>query len=173
MSFIGCRAYFKWQGRRHFGHVLHQQVLAALEHDDLVCQVTGQDEGLVFPLWLESRDLRAFLSRTFPQPFTIWFVSRGSGSVRRLHGVCIRRPSLAFEGDLFTRPRRAPPFNPARRRLAGIWDIEKNAFRFIPLENVLCVTHNGNNYRVRHSPSPSRRTGTSSGTSSAPSAAST
>ncbi|HNS22009.1 MAG TPA: hypothetical protein PKH24_16010, partial [Sedimentisphaerales bacterium] len=74
-------------------------------------------------------------------PFTVWFVKRSDGSIRRM--VC-----RSAEG-VPPPPRRA---RDAALRLVTVTELDSGEPRCIPLEGILCLTCNNQSFRVTDAP---------------------
>jgi len=117
----------------------HSALVAALCRDDLLRRVTGLRLGLNFPHAVKGADLRGFLQATRGKLFSVVFVRRSDGRPRRM--VCRTGVARDQKGA-------ALPFDPRRRDLLGVFDVRKRQYRFIPLENVLCLSYQQRRYRV-------------------------
>ena len=133
------RAVLQWQGRAYSGGSFATRLVAALARDDLVVRVTGHADGLNRPLTIPPGGVRDLLASFGTDRFGVVFVRRSNGAVRRM--IC--------------RTAEAPPaggaglrFDPARRRLWSVYDLRDKEYRFIPLEGVLCLTHQRKRYRM-------------------------
>lgn len=134
-----CTIRVTWQHRVHSAPSYASALVAALARDDLARQVTGLEEGLNFPHSIGRRELRGFLEALGPRLFGVVFVRRTDGAARRM--VC--RTGVA--------PDRTGPglaFDPADYNLYSVFDVRRRQYRFLPLENVLCLTCNRKRYRV-------------------------
>jgi hypothetical protein len=105
----------------------------------LAQRITGLREGLNFSAFIKRRDLRGFLRATDGKLFSIVFVRRRDGRARTM--VCRTGVTKQRTGTGLA-------FDPDQKHLFGVYDIHKRAYRFIPLENVLCLTFNRKRYRV-------------------------
>ncbi len=133
----GWLARIGWQGRAWHNGTFEEPVLAALARDDLARRITRLREGLNFGQALRRKDLRGFLQALGgDEVVTAWFVRRSDGRIRRL--VC--RPEAGDASAL--------KFDPAARGLLGALDVERQEYRFIPLEGVLCLRWRERGFRV-------------------------
>jgi len=133
------RARLTWQGRFHDLGAYPNPVLAALARDDGVVRITGHAEGLNFPYALSSANVGRMVASFGLDRFGVLFVRRTDGAVRRM--VCCSHRLARVDVE-------ALGFAPARRRLWPVWDLREKCYRFIPLEGVLCLTHQRKRYRV-------------------------
>lgn len=128
-----------WQGRRYWLGAYGSALVAALAHDDGVVRITGHREGLNFPQAVAPGEVRRLLASFGSDRFGVLFVRRGDGAVRRM--ICRAAPVKRAQAERLG-------FDPARRNLWPVWDLREKDYRFIPLEGVLCLTHQRKRYRL-------------------------
>lgn len=133
------RARVSWGRRRFLVGTFGSALVAALARDAAVVRITGHAEGLNFPHAVAPQALRALLASFGADRFGVIFVRRTDGAVRRM--ICRSEPLKRADG----RPR---ALDPARRHLWPVWDLREKDYRFIPLEGILCLTHERKRYRV-------------------------
>jgi len=133
------RARFQWAGREHSVRGFTHPLIAAFCRDDIARRLTGCTVGANFPGIIHRGDLAGFLRATRGRLFSVVFVRRSDGTTRRM--VCRLGVTKDQKGQSLR-------FDPSERDLLSVYDVQKNQYRFIPLENVLCVSCNGKRYRV-------------------------
>jgi len=101
--------------------------------------VRGCSDGANFRGVIKRGDLRGFLQATGGRLFSVVFVRRSDGTSRRM--VCRLGVTKDQKGQSLR-------FDPSDRDLLSVYDVQKRQYRFIPLENVLCVTYRGKRFRV-------------------------
>jgi len=124
-----------YRSRRRF----RSPLVAAFCRDDAAHRRRWPCEGNNFPRVIMRRDLRGFLAATEGKLFSVTFVRRGDGAVRRMLCRTGVRKEVTGAGLRFA---------PADRNLFSVYDVQKRQYRFIPLENVLWLTCNHERYRV-------------------------
>ncbi len=124
--------------RRHCGNYA-TALVAAFVRDDVLRAVTGQGDGLNFPQFVRRRDLGGFLRATKGRIFHVMFVRRRDGVLRPM--TCRTGVAKHVKGKPLA-------FDPEEKGLLGVFDLRKGNYRYIPLENVLCVTYRGKRFRV-------------------------
>lgn len=129
----------KWHGRQYWGGSFATRLVAALARDDLVVRVTGHADGLNRPLTIPPNGVRDLLASFGTDRFGVVFVRRSNGAVRRM--IC-RTADAPPAGGAGLR------FDPARRALWPVLDLREKEYRFIPMEGVLCLTHQRKRYRM-------------------------
>lgn len=136
------RVQIQWRGRAHRRQAFASALISAFCRDDLARRVTGLREGLNFPACIKGEHLPGFLAATRGKLFSVVFVRRRDGEVRRM--VCRLGVHMAQTGAGLA-------FDPSVHGLFSVYDVQKRAYRFLPLENVLCLTCNRKRYRVTRS----------------------
>jgi hypothetical protein len=127
-----------WQRHRVWRYAFCSTLLSAFMRDDLARALTGRNDGLNFSKSIEQRDIRPLFEANRDEPIGVTFVRRGDGAIRQMR---CRLPVRATQAS-------PPPFDPARRRLLAVFDLDRREHRFIPLENVLCLTLRNERIRV-------------------------
>jgi hypothetical protein len=133
------RARVGWHGRLYDLGCYASALVAALARDDGVVRITGHAEGLNFPHAVAPHAVRALLASFGADRFGVMFVRRTDGAVRRM--ICRSEPLKRADAQ-------AHAVDPARRHLWPVWDLREKDYRFIPLEGILCLTHERKRYRV-------------------------
>jgi hypothetical protein len=123
-SFVGC---------------MYSRHVAGLLADELLVAQVGPFVLRNFPAAIPSSQLAAFLERTAGRIFRVVFSRRSDGRQREM---------LCRTGVHRARKGRRLPFEPSQRALFSVYDVSKRAYRFIPLENVICVRFAKVNYRI-------------------------
>ena len=139
MPFVGRR------GRVRYGPQVGQPLLAAFCRDDLVRRVWHANEGVNFPFSVRRQDVAGLLRSSAGRLFGVWFVKRSDGTLR--HMTCRTDVAKGTTGGQLA-------FDPQDRDLLGVYDVQKAAYRFIPLENVLALKVDGKAFRVVHREDP-------------------
>jgi hypothetical protein len=159
-------AAWTYGSRKHHVGRFASRYLAALARDDaLASALPGVPFQRNFPRTIRAPRLARALRRTGGRAFRVVFVRRANGGVREM--TC----RLPLPLEVAARP---PRVDARRAHVVSVIDVECNEYRFIPLENVLCFEKNGVWHRIDRRRGARRQRGsTASGTSSAPTAAST
>ena len=115
------------------------EVLAAMWYDIQARALFGEWAYVNFPESICRRDVPAFISGLNGRVFSVVFSRRTDGRERKM--TCrtgVRSPSnggcLAFDAK--------------ERNLLNVYDFSKRAYRFIPLERILCLSVNKTHYAV-------------------------
>ncbi len=133
------QARLSWGGRRHYLGCFASALVGALAYDDGVVRITGYAEGLNFAHAVAPAQVRALLESFGADRFGVVFVRRTDGAVRRM--ICRGAPVKRADAERLR-------FDPARRNLWPVWDLREKDYRFIPLEGILCLTHQRKRYRL-------------------------
>ena len=115
-------------------------LIAALFRDDYVRKVTAIKNALNFPENISEDKLRKFLINTHGKIFTVYFVKRTDGKLRKITG--------RYGVSKYTNGK-GLSYQPDDHDLLVVFDMKKKQYKMIDLKGVLCVIYNGNNYRVR------------------------
>jgi hypothetical protein len=125
-------------GRVFRGLHFREPLLATFQRDDYF-----DAHGIVglraFDRAVSPGQLLALLESTLGRFFTVWFVKRSDGQIRRMN--CRLRPKADSPGL---------KFDPRAAGLLPVWDTEAREYRFINLEGVLCLRMDGKSYRLDH-----------------------
>ena len=135
----GVCVHVRWHGLRWARGPFASRLIAACFRDDLARRVRGCSDGANFRGVIKRGDLRGFLQATGGRLFSVVFVRRADGKTRRM--VCRLGVTKDQKGQSLR-------FDPSDRDLLSVYDVQKRQYRFIPLENVLCVTYRGKRFRV-------------------------
>ena len=107
------------------------EIIAALVADDFRKKHYEYPGFLNFPVEVKRENLLDYLKRDKGKFFCIFFARRSDGKLRKM--ICRTGvpgkpggPGLAFD--------------PIKKNLLSVYDIVKKKHRFIPLENVLCLS---------------------------------
>jgi len=134
-----CTARVGASGTRRYRGVFVSPLIAAFARDDGARRLGWPPESLNFGGVIHRQDLLGFLKATNGMLFGVVFVRRRDGAVRRM--LCRTGVTKSVTGAGLR-------FEPADRDLFSVYDVRKRQHRFIPLENVLCLTYNKKKYRV-------------------------
>lgn len=92
-----------------------------------------------FPFTLDEIHLKDFLNNTNGKIFGCWFVKRKDGNIRRILcriGVKKNLKNIGLDYD------------PLQKNLFLVYDLCRKNYRFLPMENILCIRFKNKNYRV-------------------------
>lgn len=133
----------KKHSRRFYFGTFRSEIVAGCVADDAAAMLHGQFAWLNFPLNLPRNFLRRFLSQSKGRIMSVTFYKRRTACLRtmrcRVGVTCdVRGGELAFD--------------PADKGLLPVYDMSKRAYRFIPVEGVLCLAYRGKRYRVTPDP---------------------
>jgi hypothetical protein len=137
--------YGKWriQFKRSDGYLYCGQYssrhIAAFFADQILVQNVGYFVQKNFPEKITSHDLLGFLRNTKGRIFRVVFSRRSDGKQREM--VCRTGVNCRHNNGTI-------PFDPSSKNLFSVYDVHKRAYRFIPLENVICIRFAKKNYRV-------------------------
>jgi len=92
-----------------------------------------------FPEKIFCSSLIDFLNSTSGRIFKVVFSRRTDGRQREM--LCRTGVKADQNGGII-------PFNPISKNLFSVYDVQKKAYRFIPLENVICIRYAKTNYRI-------------------------
>ncbi len=139
----GWRVRCRKHARRFDFGVFRSEIVAGCVADDAAAMLHGQFAWFNFPLNLPRNFLRRFLSQSKGRIMSVTFYKRRTACLRtmrcRVGVTCdVRGGELAFD--------------PADKGLLPVYDMAKRAYRFIPVEGVLCLTYRGKRYRVTPDP---------------------
>jgi hypothetical protein len=126
------------QRKQQVGLLFGDPLLAALCRDDYLDR-TGILALRDFDRRVSPLEALALLQSTAGRFFTIWFVKRSDGRIRRMTCRLRGQPHPA-----------GLKFDPHDRALLPVWDLQAREWRFVNLEGVLCVRTDGKSYRVDH-----------------------
>lgn len=113
--------------------------VAGIFADQILVNIVGPFVRKNFPEKVTSSGIADFLESTAGRIFKVVFSRRADGRQREMFcrtGVKVRQTG----GRIF--------YNPISRNLFSVYDVRKKAYRFIPLENVICIRFAKTNYRV-------------------------
>ena len=113
--------------------------VAGIFADQILVQIVGPFVRKNFQGKVTSSGLADFLERTAGRIFKVVFSRRSDGRQREM--VCRTGVKVHQTGGTIL-------FNPISRNLFSVYDIQKKSYRFIPLENVICIRFAKTNYRV-------------------------
>lgn len=121
-----------------FGHYRSRHI-AAIFADQLLVTLVGPFVKRNFDEKINSSSLMDFLNNTHGRIFRVVFSRRSDGKQREM--VCRTGVKAHQSGGIIL-------FNPISRNLFSVYDVQKKSYRFIPLENVICIRFAKTNYRV-------------------------
>lgn len=113
--------------------------IAAVFADQVLVNLVGPFVRKNFEKKISSSCLADFLTDTSGKIFRVVFSRRSDGRQREM--VCRTGVKAHQSGGTIL-------FNPISRNLFSVYDVQKKAYRFIPLENVICIRFAKKNYRV-------------------------
>lgn len=113
--------------------------IAGIFADQVLVRIVGPFVKKNFPEKITSSCLADFINSTSGRIFRVVFSRRSDGSQREM--VCRTGVHSRHNGGTI-------PFDPISLGLFSVYDVQKRAYRFIPLENVICIRFAKTNYRV-------------------------
>jgi len=113
--------------------------IAGIFFDQILVNVVGPFVKKNFQVKLSSTCLQEFLDNTNGRIFKVVFSRRKDGIQREM--VCRTGVKVNQSGGTLL-------FNPISKNLFSVYDVQKKSYRFIPLENVICIRFAKTNYRV-------------------------
>jgi hypothetical protein len=113
--------------------------VAGIFADQILVQNVGPFVKRNFPGKISCSCLADFLESTSGRIFRVVFSRRSDGKQREM--VC-------RTGVISRHNNGTIPFDPSSMNLFSVYDVHKKAYRFIPLENVICLRFAKTNYRV-------------------------
>jgi hypothetical protein len=119
--------------------VFRSRHIAGIFADQVLVNLVGPFVKKNFPEKITSSCLEEFLKGTSGKIFRIVFSRRSDGHQREM--VCRTGVNSRHHGGTI-------PFDPISMNLFSVYDVQKRAYRFIPLENVICIRFAKTNYRV-------------------------
>jgi hypothetical protein len=88
---------------------------------------------------MKTKDLAKIIYNTDGEPFTCTFVKRSNGETRILHGQLGVQKDLKGVGL---------SYDPKENDLIGVFDLDKDGYRMIPVEGLISVEFQGKTYIV-------------------------
>ena len=122
----------------YFGHFRSNHI-AGIFADQILVKFVGLFVKKNFPEKITISELRNFLDRTSGKIFRVVFSHRSDGIQREM--VCRTGVNSRHNNGTI-------PFDPSSMNLFSVYDVHKRSYRFIPLENVICIRFAKTNYRV-------------------------
>jgi len=113
--------------------------VAGMFADQILVNTVGPFVRKNFPEKVASSGIANLLESTHGRIFKVVFSRRSDGRQREM--VCRTGVKAHQTGGTIL-------FNPISRNLVSVYDVRKKAYRFIPLENVICIRFAKTNYRV-------------------------
>lgn len=120
------------------GNYLSRHV-AAVFADQILVQTVGPFVMRNFQEKVSISCLADFIESTSGRIFRVVFSRRSDGLQREM--VCRTGVNSRHSGGSI-------PFNPISMNLFSVYDVQKCAYRFIPLDSVICIRFAKKNYRV-------------------------
>jgi hypothetical protein len=114
-------------------------ILAALSRDSYLHRLFNKNCGLNFIESISSDSVRNLLDSSKGKIFKCWFVKRSDGSVRSI---------LCRTGVHKNLKNKGMAYKPDEKNLFLVYDLTNRNYRFIPLENILCLKFKKVGYRV-------------------------
>ena len=115
------------------------KIVASIIRDIFIIENFKIRSGLNFPENIHQSDLRDFIESTNGKIFKIYFVKRSTGKMREM--LCRTGVTINVNGN-------GHKYNPKDYRLINVYDLHKKNHRFIPIENVICLTFRKTNYLI-------------------------
>jgi len=132
-------SYIKYKNiNKHVG-CFSSKIVAALLADRARKKYSSVTPRLNFQSRIKREHLPVVLRRTKGRIFSVVFVRRTDGAER--HMTCRINVNKNVKGKGLL-------FEPEHMNLMGVYDVKKKDYRFIPLENVLCLTFRKKKYRL-------------------------
>ena len=122
----------------HLG-TFYSRHIAGIFADQILVSIVGPFVKRNFQSKISSSCLVDFLNKTSGRIFRVVFSRRSDGRQREM--VCRTGVKAHLTGGTIF-------FNPISRGLFSVYDVNKKAYRFIPLENVICIRFAKTNYRI-------------------------
>jgi hypothetical protein len=135
----------RWQGRVFYNKkyrtvsTYRSRVIAAFFSDTLRKKHSSVMPSLNFQSSIKRCHLPSILRRTKGRIFSVVFIRRKDGAER--HMVCRLNVAKNVKGKGLL-------FTPEQMNLLPVYDVKKKDYRFVPIENVLCLTFRKKKYRV-------------------------
>jgi hypothetical protein len=126
------------QKSRHLSYFRSRHI-AGIFADQILVQTVGPFVRRNFQEKVSGPCLADFLESTAGRIFRVVFSRRSDGMQREM--VCRTGVNAHHSGGTI-------PFDPISMNLFSVYDVQKCAYRFIPLENVICIRFAKKNYRV-------------------------
>jgi len=118
---------------------LRSRHIAGIFADQILVRIVGPFVKKNFTEKISSCCLVDFLEGTRGRIFRVVFSRRSDGRQREM--VCRTGVNSKHNNGTI-------PFEPSSMNLFSVYDVQKRAYRFIPLENVICIRFAKKNYRV-------------------------
>lgn len=113
--------------------------IAGILSDQILVKIVGSFVKKNFPEKITYSELSAFIDKTNGRIFRVVFSRRSDGVQREM--LCRTGVHSRHNGGTI-------PFDPSSRGLYSVYDVKKKSYRFIPLENVICLRFAKTNFRV-------------------------
>lgn len=135
----------KWQvsisvnSRFRYLGIFRHEVIAAKRYDEAAKAAAGEFAWLNFPYRLTRRNIYRWLMATAGKVFSVTFIKRTTGEEKTLAarvGVCRNQKG----GSL--------PFNPRKKKLIVVFDMNDRIYKCIPIDGIEAVTYRARRYRV-------------------------
>jgi len=133
------RIQLKVNGKYCFSGSYRSKHIAGIFADRMLVLNVGTFVMRNFPEKITIESLSKFFERTSGRIFRVVFSRRSDGRQREM--VCRTGVNSRHNNGTI-------PFDPISLGLFSVYDVHKRAYRFIPLENVICVRFAKTNYRV-------------------------
>jgi len=124
--------------RTHHG-LFQSRHVAGIFADQILVNIVGPFVKRNFPEKINTSSLMDFLNRTSGRIFRVVFSRRSDGRQREM--TCRTGVHTRQAGGTIL-------FDPNSWGLFSVYDVQKKAYRFIPLENVICIRYAKTNYRI-------------------------
>jgi hypothetical protein len=114
-------------------------LIASIFRDSFIMSGFGKYSGLNFQESISQDSLESFLEKTKGRIFRCWFVKRKDGAIRSI---------LCRTGVHKNLKNKGLAYNPSEKNLVLVYDLSFHNYRFIPMENILCLKFKNVNYKV-------------------------
>ncbi|MHC4541604.1 MAG: HNH endonuclease [Planctomycetota bacterium] len=127
-------------GRSRFINMrFKSETVAALAVDDTLRRKVRYPGLLNFPKRITRQNLGGFLGATGGKIFSVVFARLSDGAERHMSCRIGVKANTKGQGWLF---------DPTEHGLLSVYDLRKREYRFVPLDNVLCVMFKKNRYAI-------------------------
>ncbi len=134
------RVIYSYNKRNHSVNVKNI-IIAALLRDLFINSVTKERGQLNFPESIKSENLREFLECTNGRIFTVYYVKRNCGRLRKMNCRVAVSKYVNGKGLLFS---------PENNNLYLVYDMQIKSYRMINLEGVLAIIFAKKKYKIEY-----------------------
>ncbi|HCO92972.1 MAG TPA: hypothetical protein DIU00_03320 [Phycisphaerales bacterium] len=133
------RLRYKLNQKEHHLCQFQSRHIAGIFADQILVKLVGPFVMKNFREKITSSGLSEFIDKTNGRIFKVVFSRRSDG---------VQREMLCRTGVKAHQVGKTIPFDPSSMGLYSVYDVQKKSYRFIPLENVICIRFAKTNYRV-------------------------